>query len=66
MINNITAGSNASLIKCSCGSTNVNIDGNITRNNDMMKGEVWGAKNRSEDVVERCHCLTCGRTWNEE
>ena len=66
MINNITAGSNASLITCSCGSTNVNIDGNVTRNNDMMKGEVWGAKSRSEDVVERCHCLACGRTWNEE
>ena len=67
MINNITAArSNASLITCICGSTNVNIDGNVTRNNDMMKGEVWGAKSRSEDVVERCHCLACGRTWNEE
>jgi len=68
MISDITSGSNASSKTCSCGSTNVEIDGNvISRNNDCMtKGEVWGMKDRAETVVERCHCLACGKTWNEE
>ena len=66
MISNITSGSTASSKTCTCGSTNVNIDGNVSnRNNDMMKGEVWGNKDRSE-TFERCHCLACGRTWNED
>jgi len=66
MIANITSGSTASSKTCTCGSTNVNIDGNVSnRNNDMMKGEVWGNKDRSE-TFERCHCLSCGRTWNDE
>ena len=67
MISDITSGNDASSKTCSCGSTNVEISGNVTsRNNDMMKGEVWGMKNRAEIVVERCHCLACGKTWNEE
>ena len=66
MIDNITSGSTASTKTCTCGSTNVNIDGNVSnRNNDMMKGEVWGNKDRSE-AFERCHCLSCGRTWNDQ
>ena len=66
MIDNITSGSMASTKTCTCGSTNVKIDGNVSnRNNDMMKGEVWGNKDRSE-TFERCHCLACGRTWNED
>ena len=66
MISNILLGSTASSKTCTCGSTNVNIDGNISnRNNDMMKGEVWGNKDRSE-TFERCHCLECGRTWNDQ
>jgi len=52
--------------KCSCGSTDVGTDCNITgRNNDMAKGETWGNKNRS-DVVVRYSCGRCGKTWNEE
>jgi len=66
MISNITGGSTASTKTCTCGSTNVKIDGNVSnRNNDMMKGEVWGNKDRSE-TFERCHCLSCGRTWNDQ
>lgn len=68
MINDITSGSNASSKTCMCGSTNVEINGNVaSRNNESMtKGEVWGNKDRTETVVERCHCLACGKTWNEE
>lgn len=66
MVDNITSGSAASTVTCACGSTNVEISGNVTRNNDMMKGEVWGAKNRAETVVERCHCRSCGKQWNED
>jgi len=67
MICNITSDNGASSKTCSCGSTDVEINGNVTsRNNDMMKGEVWGMKNRSEMAVERCHCRACGKTWNEE
>jgi hypothetical protein len=51
---------------CTCGSGDVRIEGNVTsRNNDMMKGEVWGVKDRGEDVIERCRCLACGKAWNE-
>eukprot|EP00591_Stephanopyxis_turris_P006245 CAMPEP_0195526458 /NCGR_PEP_ID=MMETSP0794_2-20130614/27529_1 /TAXON_ID=515487 /ORGANISM="Stephanopyxis turris, Strain CCMP 815" /LENGTH=316 /DNA_ID=CAMNT_0040657143 /DNA_START=29 /DNA_END=979 /DNA_ORIENTATION=+ len=53
-------------ISCSCGSNEVESDGNITgRNNDMAKGETWGNKDRS-DVMMKCRCLKCGKTWNEE
>ena len=51
---------------CSCGSSDVTQTGNITnRNNDMMKAETWGFKDRSE-VVHRYRCNKCGKTWNEE
>ena len=67
MITNITSGNDASTKTCKCGSTNVEISGNVTsRNNDMTKGEVWGSKDRAEAVMERCHCLACGKRWNEE
>ncbi len=67
MTRDITSGNNASSKKCTCGSCDVEISGNVTsRNNSMMKGEVWGMKNRSEIVVERCRCLECGKTWNDE
>lgn len=71
MIQNITSSTsnndNTSAFKCSsCKSTNIELSGNITsRNNDMMKGEVWGMKDR-EAVVQRCRCLNCGKIWNEE
>jgi hypothetical protein len=67
MTRDITSGSNASSKLCTCGSKDVEIEGTVTsRNNDMMKGEVWGMKDRAEMVVERLHCLACGKTWNEE
>lgn len=63
----ITSGNDALSKSCTCGSKDVEIKGNVTsRNNDMMKGEVWGMKDRAEIVVERCHCRSCGKTWNEE
>lgn len=53
-------------VRCSCGSTDVSTDLNITgRGNDMPKGETWGSKDRS-DVVVRYRCGRCGKTWNEE
>lgn len=52
--------------KCSCGSDNVAIDGNmIGRTADMAKGETWGNKDRDE-VLERYHCLNCGKVWNHQ
>ena len=52
---------------CTCGSTNVEPFGNITsRNQDLRKGEIWGGKDRSDDVVTRYRCNQCGKTWNEE
>lgn len=53
-------------VRCTCGSTDVSNDLNITgRANDMPKGETWGFKDRS-DVVLRYRCSRCGKTWNEE
>lgn len=67
MTRDITSEGFASTKICKCGSKDVNIEGRVnSRNNDMTKGAVWGMKDRSELVVERCHCQTCGRTWNEE
>mmetsp|Transcript_58574 Transcript_58574/g.174398 ORF Transcript_58574/g.174398 Transcript_58574/m.174398 type:complete len:273 (-) Transcript_58574:181-999(-) len=51
---------------CSCGSKEVQTDGNVTgRAGDIAKGETWGNKDRSE-VVVRYRCLRCGKAWNEE
>jgi hypothetical protein len=67
MTRDITSGNSASSKKCTCGSCDVEISGKVTsRNTEMMRGEVWGMKNRSEIVVERCRCLECGKTWNDE
>jgi len=67
MTRDITSGNNASSKRCTCGSTEVEISGNVTsKNNDMTKGEVWGMKDRSETVMERCRCLVCGKIWNDE
>lgn len=65
MISNITAGSTASSKTCTCGSTNVTIEGNVSNRSNGIKGAIWGSKDRAE-TFERCHCQTCGRTWNEE
>ena len=52
---------------CSCGSKDVQPFGNITsRNQDLKKGETWGAKDRGNDVVFRYRCNSCGKMWNEE
>jgi hypothetical protein len=67
MTRDITSEGYASTKICKCGSKDVNIEGRVnSRNNDMTKGAVWGMKDRSELVIERLHCQTCGRTWNEE
>ena len=53
-------------VKCSCGSSVVESDGNVTgRNNDTAKGETWGNKDRP-DVVIKYRCMRCGKSWNEE
>ena len=65
MISNITAGSTASSKTCTCGSTNVTIEGNVSIRSNGIKGAIWGSKDRAE-TFERCHCQTCGRTWNDE
>ncbi len=51
---------------CSCGSTDVHADGNFTGRNDVQKAETWGFKDRSDEVVMRFLCGTCGKTWNVE
>lgn len=67
MIRDITSEGYASTKNCKCGSKDINIEGRVnSRNNDMTKGAVWGMKDRSELVIERLQCQTCGRTWNEE
>ena len=51
---------------CSCGSTDVHANGNLTSRNDVQKAETWGFKDRSDEVVMRYLCGSCGKTWNEE
>lgn len=52
---------------CSCGSAKVEIVGSSSsRNQDMAKGETWGSKDRSDEVMIRYRCNHCGKTWNEE
>jgi hypothetical protein len=52
-------------IACSCGSRDTQRMGNISnRNQDVRKGEIWGAKDR-EDMV-RYRCNKCGKSWNVE
>lgn len=53
-----------------CGGPNVELAESVTgrRNVDasMTKGEVWGRKDAGGDAAEeRCHCVDCGKTWNE-
>lgn len=53
-------------VKCSCGSKNVSSAGNITsRNQDLTKGETWGMKDRSDDIILRYRCNQCGKLWQE-
>mmetsp|Transcript_13244 Transcript_13244/g.18755 ORF Transcript_13244/g.18755 Transcript_13244/m.18755 type:complete len:290 (+) Transcript_13244:272-1141(+) len=54
-------------VTCSCGSKNVSEFGNITgRHTDMTKGETWGNKERSDALVTRYQCSSCGKIWNVE
>jgi hypothetical protein len=54
-------------VVCSCSSHDVEIVGSSTsRNQDMAKGETWGNKDRSDEVITRYRCDGCGKTWNEE
>jgi transposase-like protein len=58
---------NHHLPNCSCGSKDITSHGNVTsRNQDMSKGETWGSKDRSDDVIARYQCNSCGKMWNEE
>jgi transposase-like protein len=58
---------NYHLPTCSCGSKDITSHGNVTsRNQDMSKGETWGSKDRSDDVIARYQCNSCGKMWNEE
>lgn len=57
----------APTVTCSCGSKDVQTDGNVSgRGGDTHKGETWGNKDRSSEVVIRYQCLRCGKAWNEE
>ena len=50
----------------SCGSRNVQQLGSHTsRNQDVAKGEIWGTKDRGDDVMERYQCAQCGKIWSE-
>mmetsp|Transcript_10059 Transcript_10059/g.15511 ORF Transcript_10059/g.15511 Transcript_10059/m.15511 type:complete len:289 (+) Transcript_10059:159-1025(+) len=61
------AGISESDITCSCGSKSVVVFGNITgRNTDMTKGETWGNKERSDTLITRYQCSSCGKIWNVE
>jgi hypothetical protein len=54
--------------KCTCGSNDVQILSSNTssRDEDMAKAETWGNKDRGGEIIMRCQCLKCGKTWNEE
>ena len=52
-------------VKCSCGSSDIEIFGNITnRNNDVSKADIWGSK-QEDEITTRYRCNNCGKTWNE-
>jgi hypothetical protein len=54
-------------LHCTCGSSRVQQLSSLTsRNQDMLKGEIWGTKDRGDDVISRCQCLQCGKIWNQE
>lgn len=52
---------------CSCGSTDSQRTGNISsRNASVNKADIWGSKDRSDEIVVRYQCNQCGKTWNED
>jgi hypothetical protein len=53
-------------VECTCGSSRVNqLSSNSSRNQDATKGEIWGTKDRADEVMTRCQCIECGKIWNE-
>jgi hypothetical protein len=53
-------------VTCTCGSQQVQIvSSNSNRNQDVSKAETWGIKDRHDEIVSRCVCAKCGKTWNE-
>lgn len=53
-------------LKCSCGSRDIILCGNITGRNDAVpKAEIWGLK-RDNEVSSRFQCTNCSNIWNED
>jgi len=52
-------------VTCTCESTNIDSAGNVTSRSDIVKGEVWGGKDRADDVILRYRCNECGKSWQE-
>ncbi len=53
-------------MKCSCGSHDIILCGNITgRNDEIPKAEIWGLK-RDNEVSSRFQCINCSKIWNQD
>jgi len=52
-------------VLCSCGSTNIMDIGSVTSRNQCSKEEVWGGKDRIDEVVLKYRCNDCGKVWQE-
>ena len=52
-------------VTCSCGSTDIIDVGNVTSRNQCSKEEVWGGKDRVDDVILKYRCNKCGKSWQE-
>uniref|UniRef100_A0A7S1VUF2 Uncharacterized protein n=1 Tax=Grammatophora oceanica TaxID=210454 RepID=A0A7S1VUF2_9STRA len=53
-------------VVCGCGSLDVVRHGSTASRNSDRKGETWGSKDRSDEVMTRYQCNQCGKTWHEE
>lgn len=52
-------------VTCSCGSTDIFDAGNVTSRNQCSKEEVWGGKDRIDEVILKFRCNDCGKNWQE-
>jgi hypothetical protein len=53
-------------VNCTCGSNKVEIlSSNTNKSQDMAKAETWGNKDRHDEIITRCICNDCGKTWND-
>lgn len=52
-------------VTCSCGSTDISDAGNVTSRNQCSKEEVWGGKDRIDEVILKYRCNKCGKNWQE-